>query len=135
MRGRCFTPTNKDYSNYGGRGITVCKEWDEFSNFRDWALSNGYADNLTLDRIDVNGNYEPSNCRWVTQKEQMRNVRCNVYATYKGETKLLIEWAEETGIGYNTLRSRYLRRGWSIEKSLTTPLLQKGGKHEPIKTN
>ena len=76
MKERCFTSTNKDYPNWGGRGITVCQEWaNDFSAFRDWAMSNGYADNLTIDRINNDGNYEPSNCRWTTQLEQNRNRR------------------------------------------------------------
>ena len=73
MRNRCNTPTHVRYYRYGGRGIKVCEQWGEFINFRDWALSHGYKDNLTLDRIDNNGNYEPSNCRWVTYKEQFKN--------------------------------------------------------------
>lgn len=76
MKSRCNYPKNKCYHHYGGRGISVCKEWDEsFNTFANWALTNGYADNLSIDRIDVNGNYCPENCRWVTNAEQQRNKR------------------------------------------------------------
>jgi hypothetical protein len=106
---------------YGGRGIKVCDEWkNSYENFREWALSNGYADNLTLDRINPNGNYEPSNCRWATAKTQGNNRRSCLYFTIDGVTKSLMELCEEYGAPYELVRGR-LRRGWEIAKALTAP--------------
>lgn len=126
MRGRCNNPLNNCYKYYGGRGIKVCEEWQEFEPFYRWALANGYADNLTIDRINVNGNYEPSNCRWVTKKEQALNTRRNHYITHNGETKTLKEWADSLGINHTTLLERFERWG-SVEEALTIP---KGGKQK-----
>ena len=89
MRSRCNNPKSKHYPNYGGRGISVSSEWDIFENFMEWSLANGYADDLSIDRIDNDGNYEPGNCRWTTALVQMNNRRNTVYVTYKGETKPL----------------------------------------------
>lgn len=120
MKKRCSNPNNRQYHLYGGRGIIVCDEWrNDFQAFYDWAMSHGYADDLTIDRIDVNGNYEPSNCRWATMKEQQNNRRNNHLITYNGETKTLKQWSEKIGIDWGVLYSR-LKKGWSIEKSLTT---------------
>lgn len=121
MRSRCNTPSRPDYAHYGGRGITVCDEWKNYVAFKEWALSNGYADNLTLDRIDVNGNYEPLNCRWATQSEQMRNTRVNVPITHNGETKTMAEWSEKSGIPYGTLKRRVNDYGFSAEEALSLP--------------
>ncbi|WP_270207323.1 hypothetical protein [Streptococcus anginosus] len=120
MRQRCNNPNRSDYPRYGGRGVRICNEWNEYSNFRAWALSNGYADNLSIDRIDVNGNYEPSNCRWVDNFVQANNVRNNRMITFKNNTYTMAEFARKIGISYSTLQHR-LDRGWTIDKIVQTP--------------
>ncbi len=107
MRKRCYNTNSSNYANYGGRGICVCDAWnDSFENFRDWAVNNGYSDDLSIDRIDVNGNYEPGNCRWVTGVAQANNRRNTVYYTFNGETKSVAEWAKKLGLNYKTLLKR-----------------------------
>lgn len=107
MKERCNNPNSTDYHNYGGRGITYYQEWEEFKPFYEWAMKNGYKDDLTIDRIDVNGNYEPSNCRWVSRKKQGRNKRDTIRITIDGVTKTIPEWSEKTGVQEGTLRWRY----------------------------
>lgn len=121
MRYRCRSETCSIYELYGGRGIRVCDEWESsFTDFEKWAFDNGYSDNLSIDRIDVNGNYEPSNCRWATDIEQMNNRRCNKYITYNGETKTLSEWNRTLGKSKKYLATR-LRCGYSMEEAMTLP--------------
>lgn len=117
MLERCNNPNSAEAPRYGGRGIKVCEEWMDFENFHKWAIANGYDENAkrgdcTIDRIDVNGNYEPSNCRWADMKTQARNRRNNVVIECDGEKHCLSEWAEILGVPYQQLSSRY-RRGWS----------------------
>lgn len=120
MKSRCYNPTSKSYSRYGGRGITVCDEWwSSFSTFEEWAMSHGYKEGLSLDRIDNNGNYEPSNCRWATMKEQANNQNHTLKIEYKGQTKTLTEWAEFLGIKWHTLYHRIYRKGWTVERAFT----------------
>lgn len=122
MKDRCLNPNRNGFENYGGRGITVCEEWkNSFETFYEWAMSSGYRDNLTIERIDVNGNYCPENCTWATKQEQSMNKRNTVYITFNGETHNLKEWAEITGIPYPTLRSRWKSKKWTIERMLTQP--------------
>ena len=130
---RCFNPNRQKYKNYGGRGITVCDEWrNSFKAFYDWAMANGYRDDLTIDRIDVNGNYEPSNCRWVDAKLQAYNKTTSKYITYKGETKTLAEWAKEKNIKTPTLHLRLYKSKWSVEKALETPVSSVENVKKPI---
>lgn len=124
---RCENPNRKAYPRYGGRGIKMCDEWRDFINFYDWAIANGYQDNLTIDRIDNNGNYEPLNCRWATVKEQCRNQRTNRLITINGETKCLKEWCEIYKISYKTVHARIHRDNWSVIHALTVPITTKGG--------
>lgn len=125
MKKRCNNRKCKNYKDYGARGIQVCEEWSQnFTNFYNWAIENGYGENLSIDRVNVNGDYEPSNCRWVTQTEQTRNARSNVKITIKGQTKLLSEWARESGIDRRTI-SRRIGLGWRNDE-LLRPIKQKG---------
>jgi len=121
MLNRCNNSNVKCYNNYGGRGIKVCNEWQEnFLNFYNWAVNNGYDDSLSIDRINVNGNYEPSNCQWVTLKKQASNKRNNHLLEYNGKTLTLAEWSRITGIQAATIRRRVNNLKWSAKKALTT---------------
>ena len=131
MRDRCYNPNRSNYKRYGGRGITVCDEWMNtecyfgkstkgWITFRDWALNNGYNDNLTIDRIDVNEGYSPDNCRWVSLKAQANNTRRNHLVTYKGKTQTLAQWCDELGLEYGTAQSRIHKLHWTIERTFET---------------
>ena len=131
MRSRCRCVSDKDYERYGGRGISVCKEWEDYATFRNWALANGYnADapkgQCTLERKNVNGNYCPENCCWATAKEQGNNRRNNVRLEYQGIIHTLPEWAEILNIPDSTLRGRYAR-GWDVNRMFSTPPKKYGG--------
>lgn len=122
IKKRCYNVNSISYCNYGGRGITVCDEWkNDFKSFYNWSMQNGYDETLSIDRINNNGNYEPSNCRWVDRKTQNNNTRHNHYITYNGKTLTLAQWSEELGLTYSCLKSRINKHHWSIEKALTTP--------------
>lgn len=125
MNGRCFCNTNKAYKNYGGRGITVCDEWREkFVVFRELAISNGYEEGLTIERIDNNGNYCPENCKWIPKSEQPKNRRNCHYITYHGETKTLSEWSRELHIDRECVRNKEKELGngeLAIDEILNSP--------------
>ena len=116
---RCINPKNERFSNYGGRGIKVCKKWMKFENFyKDMGET---PNKHSIDRINNDGNYCKKNCRWATNKEQARNKTTNVLIYFKGETKPIIEWAEKTGLRYYTLLTRLRKYNWSVERALITP--------------
>ena len=121
MKQRCFNTNYKEYHYYGGRGITVCDEWlgkDGFINFYNWAMENGYSDELTIDRINVDGNYCPENCRWATPLEQGNNKRNNINITINNKTQTLAQWCRELGLRYTTILRRIKTLGWSYEEAL-----------------
>ena len=118
---RCENEVNKDFPGYGGRGITICKEWrNDFGKFHAWAKSTGYRRGLTIERLDVNEGYNPDNCDWTENERQSLNCRRSIILTYKGETKHLSDWAREYNLKYKTLRGRIFSYGWDLERALTT---------------
>lgn len=124
---RCYRPTAQAYHNYGARGIRVCNEWrgkDGFINFKNWSYANGYTDELTIDRIDVNGDYEPSNCRWTDEKTQANNRRTNHLIEIDGETHTISEWADIKGIDQRLISSR-IYNGWDETRAVTEPVRKK----------
>lgn len=119
MNRRCFNSKRKDWVNYGGRGITVCAEWqNDFQPFCDWAIANGYNDNLSIDRKNNNKGYYPDNCQWATKKHQNNNTRANREITAFGKTKNLQQWADELGVNHTTILFR-LRKGWTPEDAVS----------------
>lgn len=120
---RCYNPNAKEFKNYGGRGIVMCDEWkNDFRNFCKWAISSGYHDSLTIERIDNNDNYSPENCKWTTSKEQANNRRNTVYIEKNGVKKSLSEWCEITGTNRNSAYTRYSRakklKGFALYEDL-----------------
>lgn len=128
MKSRCYTPSASKYYLYGGKGIKVCDEWlnkeTGFISFYNWAMANGYRDDLTIDRIDSDKNYEPSNCRWATYKEQNSHLKNNPFnfekIEYNGECHSLREWSKIKNISYTALLCRH-ERGWDVKRMLETP--------------
>lgn len=126
IKNRCYNVNEPKYKYYGGRGIVLCKEWEsDFLSFKKWAEQNGYDKNApkmrcTIDRIDVNGNYEPANCRWVDQETQCKNKRNNIKISYMGKTKTLIEWARLYNLNDKMVYRRY-ELGWEFERIINTP--------------
>lgn len=120
MKTRCYNKNHQSYKHYGGRGIKICDAWlNDFMNFYNWAYNNGYDNSLTIDRIDVNGNYEPSNCRWITHEEQQKNRRDSIQLTYNGKTQTIKDWSDDLGINAVTIYYRH-KKGYSISDCLFT---------------
>lgn len=125
IRLKCTSHKNQKYYLYGARGIKICDEWfNDYISFRNWSLANGYKKGLTIDRINNNGNYEPSNCRWTTHKIQQNNTRRNIYITYNNKTQTLKQWCEELNLNYKTINNR-IKLGWDKIIALTTPIRNK----------
>lgn len=121
MRGRCNNEKHHAYNNYGGRGIRVYDEWEKsFEAFYEWSMDNGYADDLTIERVDVDKGYEPSNCKWIPKDEQSKNKRSSRKITIDGVTKILADWDREKGFSPGTVRNR-LVRGWSEYDAVMQP--------------
>lgn len=120
IKNRCYNKRDKSYKWYGAKGIKVCEKWSDYILFQRWAYAHGYKEGMSLDRIDNTKDYSPDNCRWVNAKVQANNKSNNHYLTYKGRTQTLIQWSEELGINYDTLKSRINRSHWSVEKAFET---------------
>ena len=130
MRQRCENEKVPHYQRYGGRGISVCSEWQDFDRFKKWSTENGYNDLLQIDRIDNDGNYMPNNCRWVTARQQQRNRGNNHMLTYKGQTLCIAEWGEVLGISQHAIMLRINRYGYTTEEALTKPVRKSAAKKE-----
>ena len=126
MKQRCYNSKHPGYKNYGARGIKVCDEWHKFESFYDWAMSTGYDPKAeygacTIERKNVNGDYEPSNCVWATSKQQANNTTTNHVLEWNGEKLTMSQWSDKTGIDACVISDR-IGRGWDVEKTLTTPV-------------
>lgn len=130
IKRRCFVVDDPAYPKYGGRGITMCEEWRRsFEAFSEWAYANGYRENLTIDRIDNDGNYSPENCRWADNFSQSNNRRNSIICTLSGKTQTLSQWCREKKMSYKVVWYR-LSQGWDFEDAITTPVARKGKDNE-----
>ena len=127
MHERCERKDHPNYKNYGGRGIYVCDDWKEYLKFKEWALSHGYENGLSLDRIDNDSPYCPENCRFVTIKQQANNRRTNKFFELNGVTHTLSEWSDITGVKYLTIYGR-IKRGWALEDAINKPVNKRKNK-------
>lgn len=126
IKQRCYNPRNKDFPNYGGRGILMDPQWKEdFTTFHHWAVSNGYREGLTIERVDPNGNYEPSNCSWIENEEQANNRRNSIRYEYQGQSLTIRELSEKLNMNYNTLRDYLRNKKMSVEEVINKKHKQK----------
>ncbi len=125
MMGRCFNKNRRDYKWYGKKGVTVCDEWQNYDGFKEWAIKSSYSDDLTLDRIDFNGNYEPNNCRWIPMAEQHANTSQTRLVTINGRTQPMKRWCVEYGISYQAVCQR-VHRGMDNVSALLIPMKRRG---------
>lgn len=134
MKSRCYYTQNKAYERYGGRGIAICVEWlNSFDAFYEWAIANGYSDDLTIERVDVNGDYCPENCCWIPANEQAKNRRTTLrIVDENGEMVYVMDVADKNGISMSNVVARK-SRGWSLEKALSTPLIEQTLKRKVFK--
>lgn len=133
MKERCNNKNAENYKYYGEKGVKLCGEWNKnYESFRDWAIENGYAEGLTIDRINPEDGYTPENCRWATIEEQANNKTTNRYITIDGITKTLAQWAKESGNNYQTIWRRIAKNGWDEKRAIFTPTNKP---HKPYKTN
>ena len=119
MKARCTNPKCYEFKSYGGKGVCVCEAWQKFEQFYEWATNNGYEDDLSIDRIDAQGNYEPPNCRWIKMKDQSLNRTDNHIVTAFGRSQTIKEWSTETGIKYDTIERRINAYGWTAEDAVS----------------
>lgn len=137
MKDRCYNENGKDYSHYGGRGITICEEWlNDFSEFYKWAAHAGYKDNLTIDRIEVDKNYSPDNCRWTTTAVQNKNKTTSIKVIYNNQEWILKDLVDMLGLtdSYDTIKQRIVIHNWDVEKAIHKPIEIKNQKQIFIKT-
>lgn len=136
MKGRCYNPNNTIYKYYGGRGIKICEEWlNDFQKFYKWAMENGYNDNLTIERKNVNGNYEPNNCKWATRIEQANNKNSNHFLEFNGEIHTIAEWGRITRINQNIIERRINDLGWSVKDALSVEAMIGNNQYNTRKEN
>ena len=115
MRQRCNNPNNPSYPHYGGKGVQICNDWNEYAGFRTWALAAGYDDSKSIDRINVDGNYCPENCRWTDAKTQANNTTRNHFIQFRGKRQTMAEVADQLGVSYATVQHR-VERGQALER-------------------
>lgn len=122
MKQRCRNKNSHNYSRYGGRGIDFCEEWSDYTNFKKWAIENGYEDNLFLERLENEEGYSPKNCKWASSFEQMNNTRRNVFIEYRGEKMTIAQAAKKYNLKYSTLQTRITKLGYDAKKAIETPM-------------